>query len=44
MCWFCLPVNLDHFSLTNAMTSRLGLKIVLRIPITVVDNDGVSRR
>ena len=41
---FYLPVDFDHFSLTNTMASGLSLKIVLRIPITVVDDDSVGRR
>lgn len=37
-------VNHDLVSLTDTMRSGEGLDVVVRIPIRIVNNDGVGRR
>ncbi len=37
-----LPVNFNHLLLANTMATSLSLKIILRIPIAVVDNDCIG--
>ena len=36
------PVDLDVLLLPDAVTARLRLQVVLRVPVAVVDDDGVG--
>lgn len=39
-----LPIDFDHLLLADTMATSLSLKIVLWVPVTVVNDDSVGRR